>query len=246
MMPNDHSGPIAVIAGVGSGLGASLARRFAREGYAVALFARSSEFIGRLAAELCAAHGPKSATAVPMDLGSQESIRRGFERVRAELGRVEVLVNNAAAGWPGGKGILEVDPEFFESAWRVGALSSLLCSQEAARDMLDLGQGTILFTGATSSVRGSAIEFSSAKFAARGLAQALARELWPRGIHVAHVLIDGIIAGSPDAESGTVEKDDLLLQPDAIAEAYWQLAHQERSAWTFELDLRPHREKFFE
>jgi NAD(P)-dependent dehydrogenase (short-subunit alcohol dehydrogenase family) len=143
-----------------------------------------------------------------------------------------------------------MDPAYFERAWRVGVYGALLCSREAARDMLsahrnDVG-GTIIFTGATSSVRGAGIAFSSAKFASRGLAQSMARELWPQGIHVAHVIIDGIIGeveGQSPAEDGNHEPE---MHPDSIADVYWQLVRQERSAWTLELDLRPNREKFFE
>ena len=147
------------------------------------------------------------------------------------------------AGGPTGGGLLGLDPATFEHAWRVGVLGALLCSKEAVADMLREQQGgVLLFTGATSSVRGSAIAFSSAKFGLRGLAQSLARELWPRGIHVAHVVVDGVIATAEDKAAG----GEPLLDADAMAETYWHLAQQPRNAWTLELDLRPDREKFFE
>jgi NAD(P)-dependent dehydrogenase (short-subunit alcohol dehydrogenase family) len=237
---------VAVIAGVGSGLGASLARRFAREGCRVALLARSGDYLGDLAREINGAHGPGMALALPCDLASPGQIAAAFVRVRAELGPTDLLVNHASGGGgPRGRSLLDLEPGDFEQAWRIGVYAALLCSREAAADMLGAGRdgGAILFTGATSSVRGAGIAFSSAKFASRGLAQALARELWPRGIHVAHIVVDGIIADPADAPAAT---DEPLMDPEAMALTYWQLACQERSAWTLELDLRPNREKFFE
>lgn len=238
---------VAVIAGVGPGLGAALARRFAREGCRVALLARSAEYVRTLAAELAAAHGAGTALALPCDLTDAAQINAAFVQVRAQLGPVDLLINHASGGGgPSGTSLLDLEPDTFEQAWRVGVYAALLCSREAARDMVLPGQGgTILFTGATSSVRGASIAFSSAKFASRGLAQALARELWPQGIHVAHILIDGIIGEAADESSADTESEP-LMHPDAIAEAYWQLTRQERSAWTLELDLRANREKFFE
>ena len=237
---------VAVVAGVGSGLGASLARRFAHEGCRVALLARSADYLDQLAAEINTARGPGTALAVPCDLGNPQEIVAAFERIRAELGPTDLLVNHASGGGgPRGRGLLELEPIDFESAWRIGVYGALLCSREAARDMLTAGRsgGAIFFTGATSSVRGAGIAFSSAKFASRGLAQALARELWPRGVHVAHVIVDGIIA---DPTDGPTNGQEPLMDPEAMASTYWQLALQERSAWTLELDLRPDREKFFE
>jgi NAD(P)-dependent dehydrogenase (short-subunit alcohol dehydrogenase family) len=236
---------VAVIAGVGSGLGAALARRFVAGGCRVGLLARSEEYLAALASEI----GPGNALPVCCDLGDPTSVSQAFTRVRAELGPCDLLVGHASSGGgPGGSGILELDPAGFENAWRIGCLGLLLCAREAARDMLgrNPAHGTILFTGATSSVRGGAgIAFSSAKFALRGLAQSLARELWPQGIHVAHVVVDGVI-DTPTVRADGVESDDPLLDTAAMAESYWQLALQSPCAWTLELDLRPNREKFFE
>jgi NAD(P)-dependent dehydrogenase (short-subunit alcohol dehydrogenase family) len=237
---------VAVVAGVGSGLGASLARRFAKEGCRVALLARSADYLNQLASEINSAHGPGTALAVPCDLASPQQIVAAFERIRVELGPADLLVNHASGGGgPRGRGLLELEPSDFERAWRVGVYGALLCSREAARDMLKAGRngGAIFFTGATSSIRGAGIAFSSAKFASRGLAQALARELWPRGIHVAHFIVDGIIA---DPAEGPADLQEPLMDPEAMASTYWQIALQERNAWTLELDLRPDREKFFE
>ena len=130
--------------------------------------------------------------------------------------------------------------------WRVGVLGAFLYSQAVIPDMLKKAAGCILFTGATSSVRGSAITFSSAKFALRGLAQALAREFWPSGIHIAHIVVDGVIREREIDLGIEEETNEPLMNPAGIAEAYWTLVKQDRSAWTLELDLRPNREKFFE
>ncbi len=234
---------VAVVAGVGPGLGASLARKFAKEGCRLALLARSPDFLETLADEL--RRRGTEALAIPTDLNEADQIAGAFQRIRKQLGPVDLLVNNASAGGPFGQPFVEIAPESFIRGWQVGVLGAFLCSQAVVPDMLKKGAGCILFTGATSSVRGAAITFSSAKFALRGLAQALARELWPKGIHVAHIVIDG---GIQDSEPGTEEALDAepLMNPAAIAETYWSVAKQDRSAWTLELDLRPHREKFFE
>lgn len=231
----------AVIAGVGPGLGESVARRFADEGCRLGLLARSEGYLRDLADDL-----PTEAVAAPADLAEPDDIAAAFQRIRDRLGPVDVLVNNAsAASWTG---LLETDREAFDRAYEVGPRAGFLCSQEAVRDMLDgdgTGDGgdggTIIFTGATTAVRGreGAVGFSMAKFGARGLAESMARELGPEGIHVAHVVIDGGIR-PPGAEANTEE----YLDPDAIAETYWHLVEQDRSAWTLELDLRPHVESF--
>jgi NAD(P)-dependent dehydrogenase (short-subunit alcohol dehydrogenase family) len=231
---------VAVIAGVGPGLGAALARNFARNGCKLGLIARSSSYLEELGAELRAAG--TQTFAAPGDLSRAQEIEVAFRKIRDELGVVDLLINHASAGGPFGQGILQIDPEQFALAWKVAALGGLLCARQVVPGMVTKGGGAILFSGATSSVRGSAISFSSAKFAVRGLAQALARELWPKGIHVAHVVIDAVI-GDAGVDP---EKGEPLLDPDAAAETYWQLATQPRSAWTLEVDLRPHREKFYE
>ncbi|MFB6185190.1 MAG: SDR family NAD(P)-dependent oxidoreductase [Haloarculaceae archaeon] len=241
----------AVVAGVGPGLGASLARKFAREGCRVALFARSAEFIDDLAADL---PDPGTGLAVPTDLADPDDVRASFETVRAELGPVDVLVYNAsAAGW---KGLRDVSTDEFDEALAVAARGALVCAQEAVADMLDgeqraagenatdSGGGTVVFTGATSAIRGrgGAIGFSAGKFAARGMAEDMARELGPEGIHVAHVVLDGGIL-PPEGPAPGRDADE-FLDPDEIAENYWHLVEQDRSAWTLELDLRPHVEEF--
>ena len=233
----------AVISGVGPGLGASLVRRFASEGCQVGLLARSPDYIETLAAELQAS-GTK-AIALPTDITNAQIVESSFSRIREELGTVDILINHAGnAAW--GE-FSELTAEDFYRSWQVCAFGSFLCAQSVVPDMVEKGSGAILFTGATSAIRGrpGAIAFSSAKFAVRGLAWALARELGPKGIHVAHIIIDGVIDTPNVRERYPLSEDEPLLLPDDIAEAYWGLIQQPRSAWSFELDLRPHNEEFF-
>jgi NAD(P)-dependent dehydrogenase (short-subunit alcohol dehydrogenase family) len=238
------SADVAAIAGVGPGLGASLARKFAKEGCRIALLARSSDFLEALSKEL-RQRGTQTA-AIPTDISAADQVAAAFHRIREQLGSVDVLVNNASAGGPFTQSFVEIDAESFARGWRVGVLGAFLCSQAVAPDMLRKGTGCILFTGATSSVRGASITFSSAKFAIRALAQALARELWPKGIHVAHIIIDGVIRESEIELGGDDKTAEPLMNPAAIAEAYWGVVKQDRSAWSLEIDLRPNHEKFFE
>ena len=225
-----------VIAGVGPGLGESLARKFAGEGCRVALVARSHSYLAGLAQGL----EQGKALAIPADVTQPDQVRAAFRKVRDSFGPVDVLIYHAGnAGWGRLAGVESGD---FEAAWRVCAWAGFLCAREVVPAMIERRRGAILFTGATSSVRGraDALAFSSAKFAVRGLADALARELWPKGIHVAHVIIDGVIGPRGGPASA------LQLNPDSIAQSYWALWQQEPSAWTFELDVRPHQEAFFE
>ncbi|MEF8869152.1 MAG: SDR family NAD(P)-dependent oxidoreductase [Haloarculaceae archaeon] len=226
----------AVVAGVGPGLGASLARRFDAEGCDVALFARSPGFIEGLADEL------DSGLAVTVDVADREAVREGFEAVRDAFGPVDLLAFNAsAASWTG---LLETDAEAFSNALAVGVEGAFLCARAAVSDMVEHDGGTVLFSGATTSVRGreGAVGFSAAKFGARGLAESMARELGPEGVHVAHVVVDGQILG-PNVDTGDRPEHE-YLDPDAMANEYWKLVEQDRSTWTLELDLRPHVEPF--
>ena len=235
-MPNKADN-VAVITGVGPGLGAALARRFAREGFSLALIARSRLFIDQLAEEL------PSALPVIADVSKPADIISAIKEVRKELGVIGVLIHSASSA--DGNGVIDTTPEQFEQAWRVTALGAFISARETAPDMIEAGAGTMLFTGATSSVRGGGwLAFSSAKFALRGFVQSAARELWPKGIHVAHVVVDGIIA-SDKTDRAASNETRTHLDPDEIAEAYWYLANQPRSAWTLELDLRPNGEEFF-
>ena len=232
---------VAIVAGVGPGLGAALVRKLVEEGCRVGMFARSPEFIGKLAAEF-----ESQALAVPTDISDVKAVTAGFRKVRQRLGPVEILIAHASGSL--GEGLLTTTPDQFEQSWRIAVLGAFLCAREAARDMLKRQSGTIIFTGATSSVRGrgGAVAFSSAKFAVRGLAQSLAVELWPKGVHVAHVVIDGVIDAPRVRRSYKPSAKEPLLKPEAIADSYWNLIQQDRSAWTLEIDLRPNKEAFFE
>ncbi len=232
----------AVISGVGPGLGESIARKFAREGCRVAMIARSEDYLLELETSIKKSGG--IALAVPADLTQSDQIEKAFQTIHEAFGKVDILVNHASyASW---KGLLDLSKDEFERSWRVGAYGGFLCSKFAVKDMLENNSGTILFTGATSAIRGAAgsLAFASAKFAVRGMAQSMAREFGPRGIHVAHVIIDGQI-DTPRVRKMIPNRDrETFLNPDAIAKTYWNLINQDRSAWTLELDLRPHVEKF--
>ena len=232
---------VAIVSGVGPGLGAALVRKLAQEGCRVGMFARSAGLIRKLATQL-----GSQVMAIPTDISDAKQVAAGFRKVREKLGPVEILIAHAS-GSLGGH-LEKTSPEEFERSWRGTVFGAFLCAREALPDMLKQAGGAIIFTGATSSVRGrgGAVAFSSAKFAVRGLAQSLAVELWPKGIHVAHVIIDGVIDTPNVRKAYKPTARDPLLQPDAIADAYWDLIQQDRSAWSLEIDLRPHNEAFFE
>jgi NAD(P)-dependent dehydrogenase (short-subunit alcohol dehydrogenase family) len=214
----------AVIAGVGPGLGESLAEKFAAEGCNVALFARSAEYIETLVSDL---PEPGTGLAVPTDLTDIDEIEDAFATLREAFGPVDVLINHASA--PAWKGLLDASVEEFEQAWAVNGRGAFVCSREAVNDMLETGGGTVIFTGATSAVRslGGSIGFTAAKFAARGMAMDMAQEFGPEGVHVAHVVIDGQI-DTPDASERPNDRDDeTLLDPDELAETYWHLVEQD-------------------
>jgi NAD(P)-dependent dehydrogenase (short-subunit alcohol dehydrogenase family) len=233
----------AAIVGVGPGLGRALAIRFAEGGFAVALMARSEEASRAIQTEITASGGV--ARSFACDASDESSTRSAFARVRAELADPEVLVYNAGAFQMGG--VLQLSPVDLERTWRINCLGGLLTAQAVLPRMLERGRGTILFTGATAALRGSANFASLAvgKFGLRALAQSMARELGPRGIHVAHVVIDGGI-DTPRVRAMIAARGSAptLLSPAAIAETYWHLHAQDPSAWTHELDLRPSVEKF--
>jgi NAD(P)-dependent dehydrogenase (short-subunit alcohol dehydrogenase family) len=227
--------PTAVVVGVGPGLGAALVRTFAHEGYTVFAAARSASRLP----------GLDEGTIVPIDCDATEpaDVERVFDAASAG-GGLEVAVFNAGTFVRGS--ILETDPKEFEHCWRVGTFAGFLVGQAAARRMLERGAGTVLFTGATASLRGGSgfVNLASPKFGLRAVAQSMARELGPKGIHVAHVIIDGQIHSERYAHLAAERGPDSLLEPDAIAAQYLALHRQHRSAWTQELDLRPWSEKF--
>lgn len=239
---------LAVVVGVGpeSGLGARLCERFAREGLHVVAAGRTAARVEALAAKIHAAGG--IATAVSTDTTREADVLALFERADALApGRLELAVFNA--GNNAMKDLLEMDAAFFEDAWRVACYGGFLVGREAARRMVAQGRGTLVFTGASASLRGKPPfgAFASAKAGLRAVAQTLARGCGPRGVHVAHVVIDGGIAGEKllrFEEFVRAKGEDGLLDLDAIADAYWMLHRQQRTAWTHELDLRPFKEGF--
>jgi len=238
--PQQRRGVAAVI-GVGAGLGTALAQRFASE-YDVALVARERSKLEELAGRLDAAGG--RALAVAADISKGEQIHAAFEQIRAKLGDIHILLYNAAMR-PFGT-LMETKPSTFENTWRVNAFGAFLCSQEVVPAMLGKGRGAILFTGATAGTRpfATSAAFGPAKFALRGLAQVMARDLGPQGIHVAYLNIDGAIDMPFIRKLRPDLKQEDMLSPAAIAESFWHVAHQDPSAWTQELDLRPFKEKF--
>jgi NAD(P)-dependent dehydrogenase (short-subunit alcohol dehydrogenase family) len=225
----------AVIAGVGPGLGESLARKFAAEGCQVALFARTAAYLEDLAEDL---PEPGEGLAVQTDLTDIEQIREGFEAVRSAFGPVDVLVNHAsAASW---QGLLDLSVEELERSWAVNGRGAFVCSKEAVGDMLETGGGTVIFTGATSAVRslGGAIGFTAVKFAARGMAMDMAQEYGPEGVHVAHVVIDGQIDAPALRDRYPDREDETFLDPEEMAETYWHLVEQDDvSTQPFEVHL---------
>jgi NAD(P)-dependent dehydrogenase (short-subunit alcohol dehydrogenase family) len=231
---------VAVVVGVGPGLGFALVKRFARAGMAVALAARDKDRLEQRLAD----EPVEGARAYACDATDQVAVDRLFAQVDNELGAPEVVVFNAGAFQPGG--ILEIAPAEFERCWQIGCFAGFLVGQAAARRMVAAGRGTIIFTGATAALRGSArfANLAVPKFGLRALAQTMARELGPQGIHIGHVVIDGQIMSDRYAHLAGERGPESLLEPEAIAEAYYQLHRQPRSAWTLELDLRPWSETF--
>lgn len=233
-MPNQES---ALIVGAGSGLSAALARLFKREGMQIALAARDTGKLAPLANEI-------GARVYACDASSPDDITTLFAALVGDSGAPDVVVYNPSARAPGP--VSEIDPDQVKRALMISCYGGFLVGQAAARLMLARGSGSILFTGATASVKGFAnsAAFAMGKFGLRGLAQSMARELAPKNIHVAHFVIDGAIAkGDDDPRTGTRGADD-LLRPEAIADAYLYTHRQHRSAWTWEIELRPWIEKF--
>ncbi len=225
----------ALIVGAGSGLSASLARLFSGEGLKIALAARDTAKLTGLCSDI-------GAQSFACDATQPDQVARLFDDVERKMGFPDVVVYNASARVRGPFATL--DERDVERAIRVGAYGGFLVAQQAVRRMLPREQGAILFTGASASVKGYAesAPFAMGKFALRGLAQSMARELSPRGIHVAHFVIDGAIKSA--ARTEPPEKPDSMLDPDAIAQNYLHILRQPRSAWSWEIELRPWVEKF--
>jgi len=242
-MANDTpgAGKAAIIIGAGDATGGAVARRFARAGYTACVCRRNGDQLAPLVADIEAEGG--TARAFGVDARDEAQVEAFFRTVEDEVGPVEVMVFNIGANvnFP----ITETTSRVYRKVWEMAAFAGFLTGREAARYMTPRGQGTIIFTGATASMRGGKgfAAFSGAKFALRALAQSMARELGPKGIHVAHSVIDGAIDTAWIRENfpdrAALDEEGGILKPDDIAETYWQIHRQPRTAWTHEIDLRP-------
>lgn len=224
-----------LIVGAGSGLSAALAKRFASEGYRVTLAARSLDKLSALCQAL-------DASAIACDAANPQAVEALFQQLDAENNVPDVVIYNAGAYTRGP--VAELDVARVQETLMVNAYGALLVAREAAKRMQERKQGTLLFTGASAGIKGYAqsAPFAMGKFALRGLCQSLARELAPQNIHIAHIIIDGVIF--QPSRGAPYDNPDVSLHPDHIAESYWALAQQKPSAWTYEIELRPYVETF--
>lgn len=227
---------ILLVVGAGEGLGASIGRRFAKEGFKVALASRNLEKVSAICETVSGAQG------FSCDATREDQVKLLFDQVTESLGTPDVVVFNASGRVR--KSILDIESDEFIQAWMAACHGGFLVGREAARKMTKKGVGTILFTGATASVKSYANSagFAVGKFGLRALAFSMARELGPRGIHVGHIIVDGGIRAKHRPEDPKVP--DKWLNPDDIADSYWHLHSQARSSWTVEIDVRPWVENF--
>jgi NAD(P)-dependent dehydrogenase (short-subunit alcohol dehydrogenase family) len=237
---------VALVIGAGDSTGGAIAKRFAKEGFIACVTRRSADKLQPLVDSIHAEGG--QAFGYASDARKEDDVAALFTQIEAEHGPIEVMVFNIGANVP--CSILEETARKYFKIWEMACLSGFLNAQQAARRMVKRGRGTILFTGATAGLRGSAnfAAFAGAKHALRALAQSMARELGPQNIHVAHVVVDGAIdtdfIRTSFPERYALKDQDGILNPDHIAENYWYLHSQPRDAWTFELDLRPYMERW--
>jgi NAD(P)-dependent dehydrogenase (short-subunit alcohol dehydrogenase family) len=228
--------PVALVTGVGPGTGAAIARRFASGGYAVAMLARNRERLGLLEREIT------NSRAYPCDVTDEAQLGSTIEAIRTDLGTPSVLIHNAVGGAFGN--FMEIEPEALNRNFQVNTMALLHLARRLAPAMIEAGQGAIIASGNTSALRGKAnfAGFAPTKAAQRILAESIARELGPKGVHVAYVLIDAVIdlewtrKRFPDAPEG------FFIKPKAIADEVWHVVHQDRSAWSFNVEVRPFRE----
>lgn len=226
-------GNVCVVMGVGPGNGEAMVRRFSREGYQVAMLARSEDYLRQLEQSVTEAH------AFPCDMTDPQRIQSVFQSIERELGPVSVLLYNAGGGVF--KSVEEASLEDFEANWRINVLGLVAATQAALRQLRQHDTAAIIVTSASAATRGRAntAPFASAKAAQRSLAQSMARQLGPEKIHVANVVIDGVVDLPRTREWLADKPDDFFVQPSAVADAVWNLWQQAPSAWTFELDIRP-------
>ncbi len=230
--------PVCAIIGVGPGNGAAFARKFSGEGFQTALLARNESYLRDLSGEIADSHAYK------YDVADTDSTKIVFEKIEQDLGPIDVLVYNAGSGVFGS--IDDISLTDFENAWRTNALGCLTACQQVVPSMRERQSGSIVIIGATAAVKSGArfTAFTSAKTAQRALAQSMAKHLGPDGIHVSYVIIDGIIDLERTRQNMPDKPDDDFIKPDDIAQSVYFLSQQNRSAWTFELDLRPFGEKW--
>ena len=237
-MADESKAPVCAVVGVGPGNGEAFARRFAADGYAVALLARRAELTSQLADEL-----PR-AKAYPCDVAVEASVDAAFANIRADLGDVDVLIFNAGSGVWGN--VEEVTAEDLERAWRINTLGLFLAARQAIPAMRRRGQGAIIVVGATASRRGAAgaAAFAQGKMAQRALAESMARHLGPSGIHVALIVVDGVVGGPVTRSRFADRPNDAFIDPAGVAAIAASLVKQDRSAWSFEVEARPYKEKW--
>ena len=230
--------PVCAIPGAGPGNGLALARRFAAAGYRIALLARDGDKLDSIAAKV------DGADVYVCDVGDGEAVASAFQSIKTDLGPVDTLLYNAGSAVFGT--VDNISLQDFESAWHTNTVGLFHCARAVLPGMRAAGQGNIVVTGATASRKGGAhfAGFASAKAAQHSLAQSMARELGPEGIHVAIAIVDGVIDSPRTRQMLSDKGDDDFLQPDAIAESIYHITQQPRSAWTFELDLRPFGENW--
>jgi NAD(P)-dependent dehydrogenase (short-subunit alcohol dehydrogenase family) len=237
-MPDGGKLPVCAVVGVGPGNGEAFARRFAADGYAVALMARRTELTAKLAAEL------PCARSYACDVVDAASVEAAFAATRADLGDVDALIYNAGSGVWGH--VEEVKAEDLERSWRVNTLGLFLATRQTIPAMRLKGEGAIIVVGATASRRGAAgaAAFAQAKVAQRALAESMARHLWPAGIHVALIVVDGVVGGPVTRSRFTDRPDQFFIDPAGVAAIAADLAKQDRAAWSFEVEARPFKEKW--
>jgi len=229
---------VVVVAGVGPGNGTALAQRFAVEGTRVAMLARDKDRADALA------HPIDGARGYACDVGSEASVKACFAAIRAELGEVSILIFNAGTGVFAD--VEHITAEQFEASWRVNAFGAFLCSREVIPAMKEAGNGNIVFIGATASRRGgkATAAFAPAKAAQRSLAESMARSLWPAGIHVSLIIVDGVVDLKTTRAKMPDKPDDFFVDPAGVAEIAWDLTRQSRRAWSFEVEARPFGENW--
>jgi NAD(P)-dependent dehydrogenase (short-subunit alcohol dehydrogenase family) len=235
-----------LIVGAGDYIGAAIARRFAKGGFTVCLGRRNGDKLAPLVAEISQAGG--TAHGFTLDARDEDNVEEVFKQIEQDIGPLDLMIFNVGGNvrFP----IRETTARVFRKVWEMACFGGFLTGRAAATAMVPRGKGAIFFTGATASMRGSAgfSAFASAKHALKAVAQSMARELGPEGIHVAHLIIDAGVdtewVRNLKAQAGQTVQDGDLMDPASVAETYWQLYHQPKDAWTFEMDIRPFKEKF--